>query len=153
MSFTVDISELAGLRERLAEFGEQVQDDVAMSGVAAMARVVYTEARLLAPRSERAHWFHGTQFRVNGTKYLFQPGTLHDSIYRKFSPERSSKSLKLYRVSWNHRKCPYGFMVEFGTRNAGANSFLRRSMARVPDAINAGKAAIGEALTRVGGAT
>lgn len=153
MSFNVDISQLAGLRERLAEFGEEVQGSVSMSGVAAMARVVYTEARLLAPRSERAHWFHGTQFRVNGTKYLFQPGTLQASIYRTFSPERSSRSLKLYRVAWNHRKCPYGFMVEFGTRDAAPASFLRRSMARVPDAIDAGKTAIAEALTQIGGAT
>jgi len=83
-------------------------------------------------------------------RYLFQPGTLRDAIYRAYSPEKSGDTLKLYRVSWNHRKAPYGFMVEYGTPKAPAASFLRKSIARVPDAIEAGKAAIAQALTQIG---
>ena len=150
MSFSVDISQLAGLRESLAEYCAEVQGEVSMEGVAAMARVVYDEARLQAPRSERAHIFYGRDSKRTGVTWRFEPGTLHDAIYRKFSPEKSSNSLKLYRVAWNHRKCPYGFMVEYGTPKAPAASFLRKSMARVPDAIDAGKAAIAQALTQIG---
>ena len=151
MSFSVDLSQLAGLRESLAEFGAEVQGDVSMQGVAAMAKVVYDEARLQAPVSERAHWFYGRNSRRTGIRYRFQPGTLRDAIYRAYSPEKSGPTLKLYRISWNHRKAPYGHMVEYGTPKAPANSFLRRSTARVPDAIEAGKAAIAQALTQIGG--
>jgi len=150
MSFSVDLSQLSGLRESLAEFGREVQGEVSMKGVAAMAKVVYDEARIQAPVSERAHWFYGRNSRRTGVRYLFQPGTLRDAIYRAYSPEKSGDTLKLYRVSWNHRKAPYGFMVEYGTPKAPAASFLRKSIARVPDAIEAGKAAIAQALTQIG---
>jgi len=153
MTFSVDLSQLAGLRENLAQYGAEVQGEVSMKGVAAMAKVVYDEARLQAPVSERAHWFYGRNSRRTGVRYLFQPGTLRDAIYRAYSPEKSGDALKLYRVSWNHRKAPYGHMVEFGTVKAVAHPFLRKAAGRVPDAIEAGKAAISQALAQIGGAT
>ncbi len=153
MTFSVDLSQLAGLRENLAQYGAEVQGEVSMKGVAAMAKVVYDEARLQAPVSERAHWFYGRNSRRTGVRYLFEPGTLRDAIYRAYSPEKSGDALKLYRVAWNHRKCPYGFMVEYGTAKAPAASFLRKSMSRGPDAVEAGKTAISQALTQIGGTT
>jgi hypothetical protein len=151
MSFTVDLSQLDQVRAKLRQFGRAVQGEVAMEGVAAMGKVMHDEVRLNAPVSKKAHWFHGTQFKKTGQKYLIQPGALRDAIYRVYSPERSSLTVKTYRVSWNHRKAPHGFMVEFGTSKNPPAAFMRRSLARMPDAISAGKAAMTEKLSLIMG--
>jgi HK97 gp10 family phage protein len=63
-------------------------------------------------------------------RYYFEPGSLRDSIYQAFSKDNSSEFGGGYRnatfhVAWNHRKVPYGHMVEFGTSRAPAHPFLR----------------------------
>jgi HK97 gp10 family phage protein len=119
----------------LSRFENTIREQVSMSGVAAMANVLYVEARYRAPVSEAAHWFYGTH-----QKYLFTPGTLRDSIYRVFSKSRSSDEVKTYQISWNHQKAPYGFMVEFGTSNAPAHPFVRPAYdAKIELAITVGK--------------
>jgi HK97 gp10 family phage protein len=149
MSFTVDLSGLEQLRESLQRFGRAVQSEVAIEGVAAMAKVIYDEAQLHVPESAKEHWFYGTQFKKTGTRYLFQPGALRRAIYRVYSPEKSGMTVQTYRVSWNKKKAPYGFMVEFGTSRAAAHPFLRPSLASMPDAIAAGKAAMTKKLSLV----
>lgn len=149
MSFNINLSELAGLKAKLRAFGETVKNEVAIEGAAGMALVIYDEARTRVPVSLSPHFFYGSQFKKNGTKYLFQPGTLRGAIYRVFSPEKSGPTLKLYRVSWNHRKAPYGAMVEFGTSRAPAHSFIRTSTSRLNDAMAAGRARMALKLTEI----
>ena len=149
MSFNIDLSQLEELRKKLHAYGEAIKNEVAIEGAAGMALVIYEEARFRAPISVGAHYFYGTQFKKDGTKYLFQPGTLKNAIYRVFSREKSSATLKMYRVGWNHIKAPYGAMVEFGTSRAPAKPFLRPSLSRLDDAIAAGKARMAKKLNEI----
>ena len=151
MSFNINLAGLDALREKLRAYGEAIKDEVAIEGAAGMGLVIYEEARSRAPISVGAHYFHGSQFKKNGTKYLFQPGTLKNAIYRVFSPEKSSNTLKMYRVSWNHTKAPYGAMVEYGTSRAPAKPFMRPSLSRMNDAISAGKRRMAAKLDEIQG--
>jgi HK97 gp10 family phage protein len=152
MTFRINLSQLEGLAKQLKEFGEGVRGHVALEGVAAMAKVVYDDARTRAPISEAAHFFYGRDSKRTGVRYLFSPGSLQRAIYRAYSPEESGPTRQLYRISWNHRKAPYGHMVEFGTARAPAHPFLRPSLATMPLAIAAGKARMGQALLELRGA-
>jgi hypothetical protein len=49
---------------------------------------------------------------------------LYKSIYFSYNKDISTDKRKVYDISWNHQKAPYGFMVEFGTRKAAAHPFL-----------------------------
>lgn len=121
----------------LQAFAEQVQGQVALSGVASMARVIYDSARSHAPVSEHEHYFYGSQ---KGKRWgPFEPGNLRDAIYRVFASDLSSDTKKIYRVAWNHKKAPYGFMVEYGTSHAPAHPFLTPAFSEIHDAIAAGK--------------
>lgn len=122
---------LGGDLERdLSAFEKTVKESVLMSGVAAMARVVYDEVELNAspPRMGR------------------KTGNLGDSIYRVFSPEKSTGEVKTYNVSWNKKKAPHGHLLEFGTSKMAARPFVRPAFARVEDAIKAGKERMRERL-------
>lgn len=132
--------------EGLAKFAANIQDGIVMSGAAAMAKVLYEEAQTRCPVSTEAHYFYGSNSKKSGVKYLFLPGTLKKSIYRAYSPEKSSQTTKTYRISWNHSDAPYGYMVEFGTSNAPAHPFLRPAFSAVNEAIAAGKARMAEKL-------
>lgn len=116
-----------------------------------MAFVIYEDARSRAPVSAAPHYFYGRQSKKTGVRYLIQPGTLKASIYRVFSPERSTPTFKLYRISWNHTKAPHGAMVEFGTSRAPAHPFLRPALARLGDAIAAGNSRMALKLSEVKG--
>lgn len=133
------------LETALVEFAESVRGRVAMAGVAAMAKVIYDEARDKAPESFHAHYFHGK----NNVYGPFPPGSLRNGIYRTYSPEKSTDVQKIYHVTWNHRKVPYGFMVEFGTSRAPATPFLRPAFAKVREAIRVGKGRMAEKLREV----
>jgi HK97 gp10 family phage protein len=149
MSFKVNLAQLEALRPGLERFTRAVQEEVALEGVASMARVVYQDARSRAPVSERAHFFYGRNSRKSGVRYLFTPGNLQRAIYRAYSPEQSGNGIQLYRVSWNHQKAPYGHMVEFGTSRAPAHPFLHPALATLPEAMAAGKAAMAKKLTQL----
>lgn len=130
-------SAIAGLRAFRGEVTNAIY-----AGAQAAAEVFYREAKLRAPVSASAHWFHGTH-----QKYLFRAGTLRDSIYQVQSKDNSSDSKAVYHVSWNHQKCPYGFMVEYGTSRAPAHPFLRPAYeAAKKDAISAAKHAFADHL-------
>jgi HK97 gp10 family phage protein len=130
MSMTVDTSQLGGLQAKLNAFKESVKTEVAFSGVAAMATVIYDEAKINAP---------------------VKSGTLRDAIYRVYSPEKSSDTLKLYRISWNKKKAPHGHLVEFGTSRAPAHPFLRPAASRIVDAIRAGQERMAQKLGEIKG--
>jgi HK97 gp10 family phage protein len=112
-----DLTEVIGALERYEKY---VDKYVIRGGAQAMAQLFYDEARVNAPVAEKGHWFYGTH-----QKYFFPAGTLKASIYQVFSKSKSREALAVYEVSWNHKKCPYGFMVEYGTSRAGARPFMR----------------------------
>lgn len=120
----------------LARFTKAVQDKVLFVGVASMAKVVYEEVQLNASGYRGAHY--------PGRK----TGNLAAAIYRVYSPERSSSDQKTYRVSWNKKKAPHGYLIEFGTVRAPAYPFLRPAFGRIKDAIATGKTAMAESLAR-----
>lgn len=151
LSFSIDLSQFAGLREAVSKFGNAIKDEVAIEGAAGMALVIYEDARSRVPVSTKAHYFYGRNSKKTGVRYLIQPGTLKAAIYRVFSPERSTPTHKLYRISWNHTKAPHGAMVEFGTSRAPAHPFMRPAVARMGDAIVAGNARMAVKLAEIKG--
>jgi HK97 gp10 family phage protein len=102
--------------DRIGETAVAIVRPAAQAG----AQVLYEEVVERAPKSEKAHIFHGKT-----KKYLFMPGTLRRSIYQAFSADRSSDTRATYHISWNHKKVPYGYMVERGTSRAPAHPFVR----------------------------
>lgn len=125
--------DLSGALDRYEKF---IQEKVLFSGVAAMASVIYDEVKLNVSGD-----------RAGMPKVL--TGNLRDSIYRVYSPERSSIDKKTYRISWNARKAPHGHLIEFGTSRAPAYPFIRPAFGRVGDAIVAGQARMAEKLEEV----
>ena len=96
------------------------------------AQVLYEAVLSNVPRSLHWHWFHGTH-----KKYLYQAGTLRNSIYQVFSKSSSSELEKVYHISWNYKECPYGHMVEYGTVRANPVAFVRNATSRMPQALEA----------------
>ena len=107
----------------LDKFAKDVREKVLFSGVAAMAQVIYDEARAQVP---------------------VKSGLLKDSIYRVYSPEKSNEESKMYRISWNKKKAPHGHLIEFGTSRSPAFPFMRPAFDHVREAIEAGKARMAE---------
>ena len=92
------------------------------------AQVYYDAVRATVPVSKAGHWFHGTSFKSNGTKYWFESGSLKNAVYQVYSKGNSNASKAEYQVAWNHRKVPYGFMVAGGTaRGAKGNDFIGKA--------------------------
>ena len=110
------------------------------------SQVLYERVKLNVPRSKKGHWFHGTSFKKNGTKYWFDSGTLSRAIYQVFSADNSNPSQATYQISWNHRKAPYGFMVEYGTSRSQPVAFVRRAQAQFPQALQAMESAFAKQL-------
>ena len=113
----------------LDELAKNVQEKVLMTGVAAMAKVIYDEVLQNVP---------------------VKSGTLKASIYRVYSPERSTGQRKTYRVSWNKKKAPHGHLVENGTSRMPARPFLRPAFDRINEAIQQGKEAMAEKMNGIG---
>jgi HK97 gp10 family phage protein len=129
-SIKVQVRGLDGLTGDLEQFTQVIQGDVVISGVAAMARVLYDEARRYVP---------------------VKTGTLRDAIYRIFAKDRSTDTIKVYRISWNKKKAPHGHLIENGTMHAPAYPFIRPAFDHINDAIDAGKARMAERLEEVRG--
>lgn len=91
------------------------------------AQVLYEEVLQRAPESTKPHWFQG---KNKSKKYLFMPGTLRRSIYQAFSEDRSSDTRATYHIAWNHKKAPYGFMVEGGTKNSSIANMVEFGTSR-----------------------
>ena len=102
--------------------------------------------------SRKPHWFYGLASKAakNNKKskaYLFDPGTLYNSIYQVYSRDNSSEKRAVFHIAWNHQKAPYGFMVEFGTSRAPAHPFLNPAWSRRGDVAVAVKAKLMELVT------
>lgn len=135
------------VRLNLAAFKEQLHATVdqlhkaTRPAAQAGAQIIYDRARVLCPVSERPHMFHGTH-AVYGP---YPPGTLRDAIYQAFSKDNSFKDVSTYHISWNARQAPYGYMVELGTSQSSAQSFIGRAISETRSAV---KSAIKERYIR-----
>ena len=118
------------LSASLDKFAKDVREKVLFSGVAAMAQVIYDEARSNAQANRKT-------------------GLLQNSIYRVYSPEKSTDESKMYRISWNKRTAPHGHLIEFGTSRAPAYPFMRPAFDRINEAIAAGKARMAESMDQL----
>lgn len=131
--------DLAGDLDR---FAKNIQDKVVLAGVAAMAKVIYDEVKL-----------NTSGARAHGGRPLDPPdsvtGTLHNAIYRVFSPEQSTDEVKVYKVSVNKSKAPHWHLVEFGWSRAPAHPYIRPAFDRMGDAIRAGKLRMGQKMDEI----
>lgn len=141
-SFRVDF-DASTVNAALDKLGDGVNALVRPAAQAG-AQVFYDEARSRVPVSKKGHWFHGTSFKINGTKYWFDSGSLKASIYQVYSKDNSTEDRATYQIAWNHRKVPYGFMVEYGTSRAGAHSFIRTAFDANQQALQAADAKFSE---------
>lgn len=130
--FNFDTKQLDALKAKVAAYAGKIGTEVAIEGAAGMAVVIYDEVKANAGRNKKS-------------------GLLEGAIYRVYSPEKSSPTSKLYRVSWNKKKAPHGHLIEFGTSTAPAYPFLRPALSRVPDAITAGQARMAKKLDQMKG--
>ena len=123
-------SKLTGdIESGLDTFSANVSEKVLLVGVAAMAKVMYDEVLLNVP---------------------VKSGLLKSAIYRVYSPEKSTETSKLYRISWNKKKAPHGHLVESGSSRAPAHPFIRPAFDKIESAIEEGKTQMAKSLSEVG---
>jgi HK97 gp10 family phage protein len=118
----------------LDKFAQKVQDSIALSGVAAMARVVYDEVLL----------------NTSPPRMGMKTGNLHGAVYRAYSPERSGDGQQIYHVSVNKRKAPHWYLLEYGTSRMRAHPYLRPALSRLPSAVKAGMARMAQRMAEEG---
>lgn len=105
----------------------KIRGEVLLSGVAAMANVVYQEVLLNAGRHVKT-------------------GTLRDAVYRAYSPEKSDDVQQVYHVGVNRRKAPHFHFLEFGTSRQPATPIVRPALDHMGQAATAGTQRIKERL-------
>jgi hypothetical protein len=92
----------------LDKYEESIRQDVLFSGAAAMARVVYAE---LKRNTSGSRFSESEQSFVGAGK---KTSTLHDAVYRTYSPSRSTDQVKTYHVGVNKKKAPHWALIEYG---------------------------------------
>ena len=123
LTFDLNTKGLEAALDRVKAKAESAIRPAAQAG----AQVYYDAVKAATPVSKAGHWFHGTSFKSNGTKYWFESGSLKNSVYQVYSKSNSNATNAEYQVAWNHRKVPYGFMVAGGTTRAKANDFIGKA--------------------------
>ena len=142
--------DMKSIEQSLDDLGTHVNNYVIRGGAQAAAQAFYNEAKINAPVLEASgHWFYGTH-----QKYYFPSGTLKASIYQVFSKDKSNviAGIATYQIAWNHKKAPYGFMVEYGTSRSPGHAFMRPAWINAKD--RAGKLALAhmaESMTEMQG--
>lgn len=90
--------------------------DFDVSGIVKMAEAVKANpmdiARPVAHAAARV--FYEATLRNVRTRVGKVSGNLENSIYYTFSQDNSSETRATYHVSWNKKKAPHGFLIEFG---------------------------------------
>lgn len=103
MTITLD----EGAAVFLKSLDEGVQAKVLRPAAHAGSIVLQSAAKAAAPvYAGPAHYY------ASGKPVV--PGALRDAIYRAYSPEESSNTHQVYKVSWNTKKVGYAFLVENG---------------------------------------
>jgi HK97 gp10 family phage protein len=141
----VDVKLSGDLISGLDTWAKKIQDEVVLSGVAAMARVIYDEVKLNTSGA-RGTGAPGAPPKKGPT------GNLHDAIYRVYVPERSRGGEQVYKVSVNKSKAPHWHLIEYGTVRAAAHPYIRPAWGKIGAAIEAGKRRMSERMAGQGGA-
>lgn len=123
-------------------FEKAIQEKVVLSGVAAMARVIYDEVKINTSGA-RAHAGRPGDPPDSIT------GTLDKAIYRAYAMERSAGEVKIYKVSVNKSKAPHWHLVEYGHSRAPAHPYIRPAASKMPAAIAAGKERMRDRLAEI----
>lgn len=109
MSIKINMAQFRdGMHQKIVQIQEATRP-AAQAGAQVLYDAARMNARTQVMTSLKAHWFYGTH-----QKYLFQPGTLINSIYQVHSKRNSAPGRETYHVSYNMTECPYFHMVEFG---------------------------------------
>lgn len=114
VNYGIDTSQFDDLLSRLEDAAVEVVRPAAQAG----ANVIYEEAKRLAGRSTKPHFFYGKSWKKGSKskegRYKFNPGNLQKAIYQVYSKDNSTAQRATYHVSWNYEKAPYGLFVEYG---------------------------------------
>lgn len=121
---------VAQFRQALQATAQQL-NEATRPAAQAGAQVIYDRAKALVPVSQAAHYFYGQNAKYGP----YSPGNLKNAIYQVFSKDNSYKDVSTYHISWNAEKAPYGAMVEFGTSQAPAHSFIGKAIAETRSAV------------------
>ena len=133
ISMNVDLSSITAQLDKLNAVVNSAVRPAAQAG----AQVYYNEVKLRAKRGNETRYLKGGRTRP--------AGLLASAIYQVFSTKNSSEQKATYHVSWNKKKAPHGYLVEFGTRFAPKHPFLRPAY----DAVHgAAEAAINDELQK-----
>ena len=133
INMSVDLSSITAQLDKLSAVVNSAVRPAAQAG----AQVYYNEVKLRAKRGNEIRHLKG-----GGTR---PAGLLASAIYQAFSIKNSSEQKATYHVSWNKKKAPHGYLVEFGTRFAPKSPFLRPAY----DAVHgAAEAAINDELQK-----
>lgn len=125
-AFSVNL-DTSAFEKAIQGFADDAAENVRPAAQAG-AQIFYDEVLDRVPVGLKGHWFHGKSFAKTGQKYYFDAGSLKAAIYQVYSKDQSAEGKRAtYQIAWNHKKAPYGFMVEVGTSRAPAQSFLRKS--------------------------
>lgn len=134
ISATMDLGAINAKLDGITKAAQGAVREAAQAG----AEIFYVEMKMRVPVSaDGPHMFYGTTAKKapKGSKkqyaYEFKQGNLRDSIYQFYNTRLSTKQHAVYSVSWNHKKAPYGYMVEYGTSRAPAHPFLRSAYSSV----------------------
>lgn len=96
-----------GATEFLRSLDEGVQAKVLRPAAHAGSIVLQAAAKAAAPV-----YAGPPHYRDNGKPVV--PGALRDAIYRAHSPEESTNTHQVYKVSWNTKKVGYAYLIENG---------------------------------------
>lgn len=121
ISLAFDFDKIAKKLDGITKASQESLRPAAQAG----AEIFYLEMKMRVPVSDSAHFFYGRGSKKSGVRYFFKSGNLRDSIYQYYNKRASSPGKAVYSISWNHRKAPYGAMVEYGTSRAPAHPFMR----------------------------
>lgn len=126
------------LEKNLSTFESKVKDSIIFTGAAAGARFLYEEVKLNTSGARAT----GEKDSPPGVKSR----TLHDAVYRAYSPEKSPEGVKTYHISVNKAKAKHWWIVEFGSSRTPAHPYLRPAASKMREAIAAGKDAMRKRL-------
>jgi HK97 gp10 family phage protein len=119
------------LDDNFDRFTKKMQDEILLSGVAVMAKVIYEEVK------SNVHTNH------------FDTGTLFNAIYRAYSPEKSVDGKQVYNVSVNKRDAPHWHFLELGTSKQAAQPYLRPALDKMTAAVRAGELRMAEKMAGI----
>lgn len=98
----IELNMTGDLKKSLDALEAGMKEHVVRSAANAGAVLLYEEARLRAP------------VYAGDPRKGIKPGQLRNAIYHAYSESKSSDVVKTYEITWNKKKAPHGYLVEYG---------------------------------------